>query len=53
MYKEEENKGDYRNRILTVGSAGLKEDMVVFGYIKAFSEKGCFVSLTSDYSVRI
>jgi len=46
-------RGDYRNRILTIGSSGLKEDMVVFGYIKAFSEKGCFVSLTSDYSVRI
>lgn len=37
LYKEDEKRGDYRNRILTIGSSGLKEDMVVFGYVKAFS----------------
>lgn len=27
--------------------------MVIFGYVKTFSDKGCFVSVSSDYEVRI
>lgn len=38
---------------MTVGSAGLKENTVLFGYIKTFSEKGCFVSLSNDFEVRL
>lgn len=52
-YSEQELRGDYRNRILTVGSAGLKEDMVLFGYVKSFTEKGCFISITNDFDVRV
>lgn len=36
-YSSDELRGDYRNRVLTVGSAGLKEDTVLFGYVKMFS----------------
>ena len=52
-YSAEEQRGDYRNRIMTVSSAGLKEDMVMFGYVKNFSEKGCFVSISNDFEARI
>lgn len=27
--------------------------MIIFGYIKTFNEKGCFVSVSNDYEVRI
>ena len=48
-YHEEEKKADLRNRLLTIGSSALKTDMVAFGYIKTYGEKGCFVSLSHNY----
>jgi transcriptional accessory protein Tex/SPT6 len=32
---------------------GLKAGMLFFGYIKAVSQNGCFVSLSSDYDIRV
>ena len=52
-YGEAERQGDLRNRILTIGSSALKVDMVCFGYIKTFTESGCFVSLSHNYEVRV
>lgn len=52
-YQADELRGDFRNRLLTVGSAGLKENMVLFGYVKSFTEKGCFVSISNDFEVRV
>jgi hypothetical protein len=36
-YGSDELRGDYRNRVMTVGSGGLKKNMVMFGYVKVFS----------------
>lgn len=48
-----ESIGDYRNRLLTLGSASLSIGDVMFGYVKAYTEQGCFVSIGRDYEVRI
>jgi ribosomal protein S1 len=36
-----------------MGSSALKEDTVLFGYVKNYTEKGCFVSVSNDFDVRI
>ena len=52
-YGEDEKRGDYRARIEATGPAALKLETVVFGYIKDLSDKGCFISLTRNFDVRV
>lgn len=52
-YSETEKKGDFRARIEAVGPSALKLQTVVFGYIKSFGDKGCFISLTHNFNVRV
>lgn len=51
--KKNETLGDYRARIDTFGGASLKVDMLVFGYVKACTEKGCFISIARNFDVRV
>ena len=53
FYGADEKRGDYRARIEAVGPAGLKLETVAFGYIKTFSDKGCFISLSRNFEVRV
>lgn len=52
-YGDDEKKGDYRCRIDTIGSASLKLDTVAFGYVKNYTEKGCFISLSRNFEARV
>jgi rRNA biogenesis protein RRP5 len=52
-YGEDEKRGDYRARIEAAGPAALKLETVAFGYIKTLSDKGCFISLSRNFDVRI
>lgn len=52
-YGEDEKRGDYRARIEAVGPSALKLETVVFGYIKTLSDKGCFISLSRHFDVRV
>lgn len=36
-----------------MGPSGLKNDSVVFGFIKNYSDRGCFISLGRDFDVRV
>ena len=53
MYSAFERNGDYRARIEAVGPAALKLETVVFGYIRGIGDKGCFVSLSRNFSIRV
>lgn len=53
-YGEVEKNGDYRSRLLVLpNGGGLKAGMLFFGYVKAVSDKGCFVTLAKGYDVRV
>lgn len=53
-YGDAEKNGDYRSRLLVLpNGGGLKAGMLFFGYVKAVSDKGCFVSLSSLYDIRV
>jgi rRNA biogenesis protein RRP5 len=52
-YAQDEKRGDYRARIEAVGPSALKLDTVAFGYIKTLSDKGCFISLSRHFDVRV
>ena len=52
-YGGDQKRGDYRGRLDAVGPSALKLQSVVFGYIKNFSDKGCFISLGRDFDVRV
>lgn len=32
---------------------GLKVGMLFFGYVKSISDKGCFISMSSHYDIRV
>ncbi len=52
-YSDDEKRGDFRARIEAVGPSALKLETVVFGYIKNYSDKGCFISLSRNFDVRV
>ena len=53
-YGDAEKNGDYRSRLLVLpNGGGLKAGMLFFGYVKAIGDKGCFVSLSSQYDIRV
>ena len=52
-YGVDQKKGDYRGRLDAVGPSSLKLQSVTFGYIKNYSDKGCFISLGRDFDVRV
>lgn len=52
-YGSDEKRGDYRARIEAVGPSALKLETVAFGYIKTYSDKGCFISLSRNFDVRV
>jgi len=52
-YGADEKRGDYRARIEAVGPAALKLETVAFGYINSFSDKGCFISVSRYFNVRV
>lgn len=48
----QEEQGDLRTRIYKFGPSGLKENMIVVGYISQTNEKGCFVRLGMNITAR-
>jgi rRNA biogenesis protein RRP5 len=52
-YAEDEKRGDYRARIEATGPSALKLETVVFGYIKSLGDKGCFITLSRHFDVRV
>lgn len=53
-YGEVEKNGDYRSRMLVLpNGGGLKPGMLFFGYVKTVGDKGCFVTLSRNYDVRV
>lgn len=52
-YSEDEKRGDYRARLEATGPGALKLDTVAFGYIKNLNDKGCFISLSRNFDVRV
>lgn len=52
-YGKDEKRGDFRARIEAVGPSALKLETVAFGYVKTLSDKGCFISLSRNFDVRV
>lgn len=52
-YAKDEKRGDFRARIEAVGPSALKLETVAFGYVKTLSDKGCFISLSRNFDVRV
>jgi transcriptional accessory protein Tex/SPT6 len=52
-YSDDEKRGDYRARIEATGPSALKLETVAFGYVKNFSDKGCFISLSRHFDIRV
>lgn len=53
LYSKYEHQGDFRARIEAIGPSALKMETVVFGYIKNYSDRGCFISLSRNFDVRV
>jgi rRNA biogenesis protein RRP5 len=51
-FGQSEKQLDYRARLIKFGLSGLKENLVVLGYIKQINDKGCFIRLGFEHEVR-
>lgn len=52
-YAKDEKRGDFRARIEAAGPSALKLETVAFGYVKTLGDKGCFISLSRNFDVRV